>query len=223
MPLWFINQYDITTDAADPWAPSDLTAAPSNGTVLQGEPPARSGVMRGLHQLDHYFDGAVRVNDASVSQYILCPSITSTTLPAVKLGKAYSTTVSATGGPLRTPGAWSPEASRPACTCPSSGLISGTPTAAGAFSVVVQVNRFISLAAQRYGEYRSQSTGGIAGIVAESHAAQGVTRPTLLAKGGQAPTPGVCFPGTLPTGLTSRIHRTDCRQTFRRGDIHVYG
>jgi len=203
MPFVVINQYDITTDAADPWGPATLTAAPSNGTVLQGEPSgALWSYAAGCISSTTTSTGAVRVNDASVSQYILCPSITSTTLPAVKLGKAYSTTVSATGGTA--PYTWSVvSGSLPTgLHLSSSGLISGTPTAAGAFSVVVQVTDSSALPLSATATYPFAIPLAVSPASLPKATLHKAYTATLLAKGGTSPYTWSVLSGTLPTGLT---------------------
>ena len=71
----------------------------------------------------------------------VAPAITTTSLPAGTVGAAYSQTLQATG---TTPITWSATGLPTGLSISAAGVISGTPTAAGTFSVVITANNGVS-------------------------------------------------------------------------------
>lgn len=129
-------------------------------------------------------------------------SITTTALPGGNLGVAYSQTLAATGG--RTPYTWSiGSGSLPAGVnlAASTGIISGTPTADGQFSILVVVQDAGGQSA------RQQLTLVIGGVLtfapppAFSATVGTAFSQTLTASGGAPPYTFAVANGTLPAGL----------------------
>jgi len=84
-------------------------------------------------------DNGANINQGAAFVFVPCPTITvnPATLPTGTVGAAFSQTLTATGG--TTPFTFSfSGALPPGLTLSSAGVISGTPTAAGAFSFTVQ-------------------------------------------------------------------------------------
>ncbi|MGA8850021.1 MAG: putative Ig domain-containing protein [Dehalococcoidia bacterium] len=75
--------------------------------------------------------------DDSVSVAIPPPEITTTALPEGRVGYVYTATLAATGG--KTPYKWGATGLPAGLTCSTAGVISGTPTASGNFSVTANV------------------------------------------------------------------------------------
>ena len=185
------QQYNTTVSASGgtgtyTWSatglPSGLSIAPSTG-VISGV-PTTSGA----------FSVTVSVSDtgsqsaqAIYSLQITSPfSITTTSLPAGAVQQFYSTTVSATGG--STPYTWSATGLPAGLTiAASTGVISGTPTASGAFSVTVDASDSAAHTAQAIYSLQISSSFTIttaslpAGGFRQSYSA------TVSATGGTAP------------------------------------
>ncbi|MGB6872794.1 MAG: putative Ig domain-containing protein [Dehalococcoidia bacterium] len=106
-----------------------------------------AGVISGTPEASGDFSVTVTVTDSfstpNTDQKILALKvyaaleITTTSLPNIKIGYAYSTTLVATGG--KTPRTWGATGLPAGLTCSLAGVISGTPTASGGFSVTVTV------------------------------------------------------------------------------------
>ena len=82
----------------------------------------------------------VKKNSGAAYVFVLCPTIaiSPATLPAGTVGRAYSQTLTATGGTAPFTFSVSSGVLPPGLTLSSAGVISGTPTAAGAFSFTVE-------------------------------------------------------------------------------------
>jgi hypothetical protein len=133
-------------------------------------------------------------------------SITTASLPVASQNTAYSTTLAATGG--TTPYAWSftSTANDGLTIGASTGIISGTPTATGQFTLNVQVTDNSGLTATRSFTITVSSALSIlttslpAGTINVAYPTQ-----TISAGGGQPPYRWVVVttgPGNLPPGLT---------------------
>ena len=133
------------------------------------------------------------------------PSISTSSLPAGTQNAAYSATMAATGG--ATPYTWSvTSGTLPTglALAPSTGLISGTPTATGTSTFTVKVidansltaTKALSLAVSAAPSSPSITTASLSG--ATQNAAYSAT---LAATGGTAPYSWSVTSGTLPAGL----------------------
>src|ERR1035437_3204714 len=131
---------------------------------------------------------------------------TTSPLPAGKVGSPYATTLAATGG---TPGyTWALVAGAlpPGITMNAAGLISGGPTAAGTFNILVSVTD--SAAATAPGVFSLKITGPATAIVISSAATLpdgmigNAYSQTLTETGGTAPFGWTVQSGTLPPGLS---------------------
>jgi len=134
-------------------------------------------------------------------------AISTTTLSGATVGAAYSQTLAATGG--TTPYKWSISAgSLPAgLTLSSTGVISGTPTAAATTSFTVKVTDSAAtpVSATKALTITVAATAGPLSITTTSLANGTVGTAysqTLAATGGKTPYTWTRSSGTLPTGLT---------------------
>ena len=155
------------------------------------------------------------------------PPVTTTSLPGGTTGTAYSTTLQASGG--TTPYSWSVSAGTlPAglSLVASTGVISGTPTAAGTASFTVQVTdaanntgtKALSIAVAAAPQPPTVTTtslpGGTAGTAYST---------TLQASGGTTPYSWSVSAGTLPAGLSSGgIDGRDLGDADGSGNCVVY-
>ena len=191
--------------------------APYTWSVTTGTLPAgltlnaSSGVISGTPTTAGISSFTVQVKDAnnntstkalSITAYTP-PSVTTTTLPNGTTGKAYSQALAAAGG--KAPYSWYMYAG----TLPAgltlnyyTGIISGTPTAAGSsnFTVmVVDANNNAAIKALSSTVYTPPSvttTTLLNGTTGKAYSQ------TLAATGGKAPYTWSVTVGTLPTGLT---------------------
>ena len=127
-------------------------------------------------------------------------TITTSSLPAGTLGASYTATLAATGG--APPYTWSASGLPSGLSISSAGVISGTPTAAGSFSVTVQATDSAQVTATK-----AYSVTVAAALTITTATLPGGTvgtpySQTLAASGGTAPLTWSVSTGTLPTGLT---------------------
>jgi hypothetical protein len=128
-------------------------------------------------------------------------TITTSSLPAGTVGTAYTaTTLAATGG--TPPYTWSASGLPSGLSISSAGVISGTPTAAGGFSVTVQATDSAQATATK-----AYSVTVAAALTITTATLPGGTvgtpySQTLAASGGTAPFTWSVSTGALPTGLT---------------------
>ncbi|MEK7866544.1 MAG: Ig domain-containing protein, partial [Planctomycetota bacterium] len=131
------------------------------------------------------------------------PSITTTTLPNGQVGAAYNQTLAASGG--TPPYTWSLSAgSLPTglTLAASTGLISGTPTATGAFSFTARVTDANSLSATRALSITiDAATLNITTTSLPNGQVGAAYSRTLAATGGTTPYTWSLSSGSLPTGL----------------------
>ncbi|MCU1391179.1 MAG: autotransporter protein [Ilumatobacteraceae bacterium] len=113
--------------------PAGLSIASSTG-VISGTPTTPGTSTPTITATDAL--GATGSKSYTV-QVVAALSITTASVPATQLGAPYSTTIAATGGnPAYT---WSATGLPAGLTMSSAGVISGTPTASGTFTVVAKV------------------------------------------------------------------------------------
>jgi Putative Ig domain len=210
--------YSSTLTATGGGAPYTCSITPGTGALPAGltlDPS--TGVITGTPTVTGTADFTVTVTDSSsppgaaempLSITVAQPLVvTTTSLPAAITGKAYSSTLTATGGVA--PYIWSITPGTGALPAgltldPSTGVITGTPTASGAFDFTVTVTD-------------SSSPPGAAEMPLSITVAQPlvITTPglqdatvgssysaTLTATGGVAPYTWSITAGTLPAGLT---------------------
>jgi len=127
-------------------------------------------------------------------------TITTSSLPAGTLGASYTATLAATGG--APPYTWSASGLPSGLSISSAGVISGTPTAAGSFSVTVQATDSAQVTATK-----AYSVTVAAALTITTATLPGGTvgtpySQTLAASGGTAPLTWSVSTGTLPTSLT---------------------
>jgi len=174
---------------------------------------AGTGVISGTPTGTGTSNFTVRVTDANsvsatqaLSVTVLAPpSITTTTLPGGTQNTAYSTTLAATGGTL--PYTWSVSVGTlPAglSLAPSTGVISGTPTASGTSNFTVQVTDANSLSAQKALSLTITSTPPptITTTSLPGGTQNSAYSATLTATGGTTPYSWSIASGTLPAGLS---------------------
>jgi hypothetical protein len=110
--------------------PTGLTCSAAG--VISGNPTASGDFSVNATVTDSYNPPGVVSKVLSLKVYPAL-GITTTTLPEAKVGDAYTATLVATGG--KTPRTWTATGLPAGLTCSAAGVISGTPTASGDFSV----------------------------------------------------------------------------------------
>ncbi|PHV48495.1 hypothetical protein CSQ91_13395, partial [Janthinobacterium sp. BJB301] len=208
--------YTTTLTAAGGTAP--YTFSVSSGTLPAGlSLNAATGVLSGTTNVAGSFPFSIKVTDSSTgtgapfsatNSYTVpvgAPTITLTpaTLPAATVATAYSQPLSASGGVA--PYAYTVSGgSLPAgLTLGSSGLLSGTPTAAGSFTLTVQAadaHQFTGT--QSYTLVVSSATVSLTPAALSNPTAEAAYSATLSAAGGTAPYTFSVSSGTLPAGLS---------------------
>jgi hypothetical protein len=176
--------------------PGGLSLAPgTSGAVISGTPTAAGAFSFTVRLSDSA--GAVADKPFTITIFQVTPD----TLPSGIVGTAYiQTTLGASGG--RSPYTWTiASGSLPGgLTLTSSGVISGTPTAAGAFSFTVRLSDSAGAVADKpftitvFQVTPDTLPGGIVGAA--------YTQTTLTASGGRSPYTWTIAPGSLPAGLT---------------------
>ena len=182
----------------------------SSGNLPPGIALSSAGVLSGTPTADGSFSFTVRVADAasqSVARALTVQvgaslTVTTTNLPAATIGSAYSSQLAAAGG--ATPYSWMVTSGTlpPGVNLSSAGLVSGTPTAAGSSTFIVQVTD---------GSLRTATRGLTLGVSA-SLAITTTTLPggtvgssysqQLSAAGGATPYSWTISSGSVPAGLS---------------------
>ncbi|SDG93590.1 putative Ig domain-containing protein [Janthinobacterium sp. YR213] len=208
--------YTATLAAAGGTAP--YTYSVTSGTLPVGlSLNAATGVLSGTTNVAGSFPFSIKVADSSTGAgapfsasnsytlIVVAPviSVTPGSLAAPKVATAYSQQLSASGGVA--PYAYTVSAgSLPAgLTLSSSGLLSGTPTAGGNFTVTVQAadaHQFTGT--QSYTLVVSSATVSLTPATLPNPTAEAVYTTTLTAAGGTAPYTFSVSSGALPAGLS---------------------
>ena len=181
----------------------------SAGTLPPGTALSSAGVLSGTPTANGDFSFTVRVADAasqSATKALTVSvgaslAVTTTSLPSATIGSEYSSQLAASGG--TTPYTWTiTSGTLPAgLTLSSAGLVSGTPTAAGSSTFIVQVTDGSSRTATRALTLSVSASLGVTtttlpgGTVSSSYSQQ------LSAAGGTAPYSWTVSSGSLPAGL----------------------
>ncbi|WP_167468688.1 putative Ig domain-containing protein [Janthinobacterium lividum] len=197
--------------------------APYTYSVTSGSLPAglslntATGVLSGTTNVAGSFTFSLRASDSSTGAgapfsasksytvAVSAPTITLTpaTLPAATVATAYSQPLSASGGVA--PYAYTVSGgSLPAgLALSSSGLLSGTPTAAGSFTLTVQAaDAHLFTGTQSYTLVVSSATVSLTPATLSNPTAEEAYSATLSATGGTAPYTFSVSSGTLPAGLS---------------------
>ena len=224
-----INPPQITITTASPLTPALVNAPYSAGFLATGGvgsyvytldsgslPPGltlqNSGVLSGTPTKLGSYTFTIRAADSqqqfALKSFLLAVNppamtITTTSLPAGFTGTAYSATLAATGG--TPPYHWSATGLPAGLTLdPSSGALTGTPTAAGSYAVNVFIVDNADVSATR--QFSLTVTVPVLAITTASplpDAAAGVAySQTLAASGGVAPFTFAVVKGALPAGLS---------------------
>ena len=185
--------------------PAGLSLVSSTG-VISGTPTTAGTVSITVKVTDAANNTATKALSIAVSAAPQPPTITTSSLPGGTTGTAYSTTLQASSG--TTPYTWSLSAGTlPAglSLVSSTGVISGTPTAAGTLSFTVQVKdaanntatKALSIAVAAAAQPPTVTTSSLpGGTVGTAYST------TLQASGGTTPYSWSISAGSLPAGLT---------------------
>ncbi|MDN2695045.1 putative Ig domain-containing protein [Janthinobacterium sp. SUN073] len=208
--------YTATLTAAGGTAP--YTYSVSSGSLPAGlSLNTATGVLSGTTNVAGSFTFSLRASDSSTgtgapfsatNSYTVsvgAPTITVTpnTLPAASVATAYSQQLTASGGVA--PYAYTVSSgSLPAgLTLSSSGLLSGTPTAGGSFTLSVQAaDAHAFTGTQSYTLAVSSATVSLTPATLPNPTAEAAYTATLTAAGGTAPYTYSVSSGSLPAGLS---------------------
>ncbi|MED5594682.1 putative Ig domain-containing protein [Janthinobacterium sp. P210006] len=208
--------YTATLTAAGGTAPYIYSV--SSGSLPVGlSLNAATGVLSGTTNVSGSFTFSLRASDSSTgtgapfsasNSYtvnVASPtiSVTPNTLPAASVATAYSQQLSASGGVG--PYAYTVSSgSLPAgLTLSSSGLLSGTPTAGGSFTMNVQAaDAHLFTGTQSYTLTVASATVSLTPASLPNPTAEASYSTTLTAAGGTAPYTFSVSSGTLPAGLS---------------------
>ncbi|MDN2702139.1 putative Ig domain-containing protein [Janthinobacterium sp. SUN100] len=208
--------YTATLTAAGGTAP--YTYSVSSGSLPVGlSLNAATGVLSGTTNVSGSFTFSLRASDSSTgtgapfsasNSYtvnVASPtiSVTPNTLPAASVATAYSQQLSASGGVG--PYAYTVSSgSLPAgLTLNSNGLLSGTPTAGGSFSLTVQAaDAHLFTGTRNYTLVVSSATVSLTPASLPNPTAEASYSTTLTAAGGTAPYTFSVSSGSLPAGLS---------------------
>ncbi len=178
---------------------------------------AATGTISGTPTTVVLVSATIKVTDSSSPQqsnlksfpfHVVAPlSITTTSLPSGTVGKAYSTTLKATGGTL--PYSWTVSSG----TLPpglslnaTSGILSGNPTTSGTFTPTIQVTDTSSPKLTASKPFTITIQGGTALTITTTSLPGGKVgtaySSTVKASGGVLPYTWSIISGTLPTGLS---------------------
>lgn len=202
------SQALATTGGQTPFTWSVTSGSPPPGLslgsgtgIISGTPTAAGGpfgfTVRVLDALGGADSRAYSITIASA------PTITTTSLPAGEVGVAYAgTTLAATGG--QAPYTWSVQSgSLDGLTLdPTTGAISGTPSAAGTFSVTFLVTDANSATATKTLSLAVRAAVAIATTSLPGGSVGSPYSQTIAVSGGQTPYAWSLSDGALPPGLS---------------------
>jgi hypothetical protein len=183
----------------------------TSGSLPTGLPPinAISGAIAGTPSTSGTFSFTIAVTDAANNtaskalSITIGPIITTPSLPTGTLGAAYSQTVVASGG--TTPYTWSLTAGAlPAglSLAPATGVISGTPSASGAFNFTVRATDAAGGTATRPLTITVYSILTVTTLSLPDAQVGSPYSQSVVASGGLSPYAWSLSAGTLPAGLT---------------------
>ena len=185
--------------------PSGLSLSASTGTI-SGKPSAAGTSSFTVTVADS--ENPAQISSMPTSISIASPqlAITSSTLPSGSIGAPYSISLQATGGtPTYTWGTMSGQLPTGLSLTPSTGVISGTPTASGTFSFTVAVTDSAN-PTQAISTPESITVGSSQLAITSSMLISGTAGTAysvpLQASGGTLPYTWSIKSGTLPAGLT---------------------
>lgn len=189
---------------------SPYTWTQTSGALPPGITLSSSGLLSGSPSSAGSYSFSVEVGDAAGSKSVQAlsltvqpppPTVTTSTLPVATTGMSIgSTTFTATGGTL--PYTWSvASGSLPTGLQLVNGVLSGTPTTAGTWSFVIQVQDSLARIGTRSYSMVVASPVTITTTSLASGSVRKTYSRTLVASGGQTPYTWTVLDGTLPPGL----------------------
>ena len=148
-PATLVDGYAFVN--AGPDAPLDhVRRLPADGTVARGRPSGRAWVFTAGCRLATSRAGGVDVSDSGLAALVRCLRVTTASVPAGRVRRAYRATLTASGGTR--PYTWSLASGRlPAgVTLSRSGVLAGIPSRAGAVRFTVRVSDGTRVATKGY-------------------------------------------------------------------------
>ena len=189
------SSYTWTNDSGT--IPAGLSMSPSGSSLyLKGTPSVAKTYTFRLKVKDANGKTATKDFTITIASPATAPTITTSSLPAGKVGTAYSATLSASG---TTPITWSATGLPVGLSCSSEGKISGTPTKAGTFTFTAKASNSAGNDTKEFAVKITQTA--VTGTIPVTITRRASYTGTPKASGGTSPYTWSISAGKLPDGL----------------------